>query len=42
VNVTYDYTPFAVEVPEPASLATVLAGLDLMGAMRRRRASKPA
>lgn len=42
VNVTYDYTPRAVEVPEPASLATILAGLGLMGAVRRRRASKRA
>lgn len=40
-KVTYDYTPSAVEVPEPASLATILAGLGLMGAVRRR-VSKPA
>ncbi len=42
VKVTYDYTPVAVEVPEPASLATILAGLGLMGAVRRRRASNKA
>ena len=41
VQVTYDYTPFA-EVPEPATLATMLAGFGLMGAVRRRRASKKA
>ncbi|OIJ43982.1 PEP-CTERM -sorting domain protein [Massilia timonae] len=39
VQVTYDYTPFA-EVPEPASLATILAGLSLMGAVRRRARNK--
>jgi hypothetical protein len=33
--VTYTYTP-ASDVPEPASLATVLAGLGLMAAVRRR------
>lgn len=41
VQVTYDYTPFA-EVPEPATLATMLAGLGLIGAVRRRRQSKQA
>lgn len=41
VQVTYDYTPFA-EVPEPATLATMLAGFGLMGAVRRRRASNKA
>ncbi|MCH2996978.1 PEP-CTERM sorting domain-containing protein, partial [Listeria monocytogenes] len=35
----YDYTPFA-EVPEPASLATILAGLSLLGAVRRRARHK--
>lgn len=39
-SITYEYTPFVVEVPEPASMATLLAGLGLMGAVRRRRASK--
>lgn len=41
VQVTYDYTPFA-EVPEPATLATMLAGFGLMGAVRRRRANNKA
>ena len=40
VQVTYDYTPFVVEVPEPATLATMLAGLGLMGAVRRRKAKQ--
>lgn len=40
VNVTYDYTPFAVEVPEPASLAMILGGLGLMGLSRRRVGGK--
>lgn len=38
-KVTYTYTS-AVEVPEPASLATMLAGLGLIGALRRRAGSK--
>ena len=41
VQVSYDYTPFA-EVPEPATLATLLAGLGLIGAVRRRRSGKQA
>ncbi len=41
VQVSYDYTPFA-EVPEPATLATMLAGLGLIGAVRRRRSGKQA
>lgn len=40
VNVTYDYTPFAAEVPEPASLAMILGGLGLMGLSRRRVGNK--
>lgn len=39
-TVTYDYTPFVVEVPEPATLATMIAGLGLIGAARRRSRSK--
>lgn len=39
-TVTYDYTPFVVEVPEPATLATMIAGLGLIGAARRRARSK--
>ncbi|MGF6274765.1 hypothetical protein ABIB38_003156 [Massilia sp. UYP11] len=39
VQVTYDYTPFA-EIPEPATLATMLAGFGLMGAVRRRKAKR--
>ncbi|WP_162249885.1 choice-of-anchor E domain-containing protein [Massilia sp. Root351] len=35
VLVTYTYTPTG-EVPEPATLATLIAGLGLMGAVRRR------
>lgn len=35
VVVTYTYTSASV-VPEPATLATLLAGLGLMGAVRRR------
>jgi hypothetical protein len=40
VSVTYDYTPFAVEVPEPASLAMILGGLGLLGLSRRRIGAK--
>jgi len=39
VQVTYDYTPFA-EIPEPATLETMLAGFGLMGAVRRRKAKR--
>lgn len=35
VVVTYTFTPTG-EVPEPATLATLIAGLGLMGAVRRR------
>lgn len=40
VQVTYDYMPFAVEVPEPASLAMILGGLGLLGLSRRRIGAK--
>lgn len=38
VVVTYDYTPFAV--PEPATMATLLTGLGLIGVARRRASKK--
>jgi len=41
-TVTYTYDPVVVEVPEPATLATMVAGLGLIGAARRRRAAKKA
>ncbi len=39
--VTYTYTP-TVDVPEPATIATFMLGLGLVGAARRRRANKQA
>lgn len=41
-TVIYTYAPLVVEVPEPATLATMIAGLGLMGAVRRRRAARKA
>lgn len=40
VRVIYNYTAATSNVPEPASLATLLAGLGLMGVVRRRAAKK--
>ena len=39
VKVSYDYTPFA-EVPEPAGMTLILAGLGLLGLSRRRIAKR--
>ena len=39
VLVTYTFTPTG-EVPEPATLATLISGLGLMGAVRRRAKKK--
>ncbi|MDT1893657.1 PEP-CTERM sorting domain-containing protein, partial [Acinetobacter baumannii] len=36
----YTYDPVVVDVPEPATLATMMAGLGLIGVARRRRAAK--
>jgi len=41
-TVTYTYDPVVVDVPEPATLATMMAGLGLIGVARRRRAAKKA